>query len=363
MNRRLAACLAATFVAGSILGTAGIASAATTLFVDKANGSCSDLGPGTSSVPFCSIQPAVDAARPGTNIQVNAGTYTEQVSVGPGRSGLKLRANGVVTIAAPNPMAAPGSIVRVTGSRPVRVAGFTIAGPDTESCGALVSGVRVDGDGKAFLSNIHITGIRAEPIGGCQFGWGILVGRNVDATTGDAVITDDVIDDYQKGGIRVDMAGSHAFVRRVTVTGSGPTAAIAQNGIQVANGAEAEIRDTTVTKNEFTGIGTNGSGILLFPSAGKTYLRDDTVSANDIDVWLFGTTGAKIVGVQSTGAVLQGVAVDDSSSGNLLKFLTATGNGGPDIEDDSAGSGTAGTANMWRHNTCGSSTPSGLCGP
>ena len=74
-------------------------------------------------------------------------------------------------------MAAPGAIMRVTGSRPVRIKGFTITGPGPAACGPLASGVRVDGGGKAFVVHDHITGIRANPIGGCQSGWGVLVGR------------------------------------------------------------------------------------------------------------------------------------------------------------------------------------------
>jgi len=367
MARSHAAGLVAAIVAAVWVATAVPAQAATTLFVDGANASCSDAGPGTPAIPFCSIQPAVNAAAPATTISVNPGTYTEQVTVGPGKNRLLLIANGPATIAAPAVMVAPGAIVEVTGSTPVRIAGFTITGPSPQACGALTAGVRVDGGARAFIVHDHITAIRTNPIGGCNTGYGVVAGRTADATTGRAVILDSTIDDYQKGGILADKAGSNVFVRRDVIVGT-PTPAIAQNGIQVARGATAQIRDTAVSNNRYTGpvADTSASGILLFPNPGVSYARDDTVSANDVDVWLYGAGGSKIVRVTATGATLQGFAVQGDavfgmSTGNILKFLTATGNGGPDVQDDSTGTGTSGTANVWRRNTCGTSMPAGLC--
>jgi hypothetical protein len=357
MNRKLAATITVAFVAAFPLAAADPAAAATTLIVNGA-GPCSAV-----ASPFCTIQQGVNAAGPGNIVLVEPGTYTEQVTIGPGKDGLKLKADGPgVTIKAPDVMVAPGSIVRVTTSRLVRIRGFTITGP-VPGCADLVSGVRVDGGGKALVTDDHITAIRAEPLAGCQPGHGVIVGR-VGDSPGDAVIINTVIDDYQKGGVLVDLADSHAFLRNVTITGT-PTAIIAQNGVQVARGALAEIRNSTISNNRYTGpdTTTDASGVLVFgvPSAGRAYMRDDTTMANDINVWLFGAIGSKIVSTTSTGATTAGIAVNDTSSGNILKFLTATGNGPPDIEDDSVGGGTFGTANTWKYNTCGVSFPAAIC--
>jgi len=358
MRRGLALTSATLVVAALHISMAGTASAATTLVVDKTVVGCSAAGP-----TYCTIQQGVDAAGPGNIVLVEPGTYTEQVTIGPGKDGLKLKADGAgVIIAAPTTMVPPGSIVRVTTSRLVRIRGFTITGP-VPGCADLVSGVRVDGGGKALVTDDHITAIRAEPLAGCQAGHGVIVGR-VGDSSGDAVITDTIIDDYQKGGVLVDLAGSHAFLRRVQITGT-PTPLIAQNGVQVARGALAEIRNSTISSNRYTGpdTTTDASGVLVFgvPSAGRVYMLDDTTTANDINVWLFGAVGSKIVRVTSTGATTAGIAVDDTSSGNILKFITATGNGPPDIEDDSVGAGSFGTANTWKYNTCGVSIPAGIC--
>src|SRR5512138_3225210 len=47
---------------------------AATLYVDQANSSCSDLGKGTSQVPFCTISKAASVVTAGTKVVVRAGT-------------------------------------------------------------------------------------------------------------------------------------------------------------------------------------------------------------------------------------------------------------------------------------------------
>ena len=53
-----------------------------TFYVDGANPACSDSGPGTESMPYCTILAAADEeGGPGTTILVKAGVYREKVSV------------------------------------------------------------------------------------------------------------------------------------------------------------------------------------------------------------------------------------------------------------------------------------------
>ncbi|MFD7453235.1 PKD domain-containing protein [Kitasatospora sp. NPDC059827] len=52
----------------------------TTLFVNSATG-CTDTGSGSQAAPFCTVQAAVDAARPGQTVQVAAAKYREQVTL------------------------------------------------------------------------------------------------------------------------------------------------------------------------------------------------------------------------------------------------------------------------------------------
>jgi hypothetical protein len=120
---------------------------------------------------------------------------------------------------------------------------------------------------------------------------------------------------YQKNGITVDGADSFATISTVTVTGVGATPAIAQNGIQVSDGAGATITGSTVTGNEcdvsvcgpdgFTQ--TQSCGILIFDS-GPTTVTSTTASGNDIGVyniedyaWAYYTPSSAAVPVSFSG--------------------------------------------------------------
>ena len=50
---------------------------AATLYVDTANSSCDDQGPGTAQLPFCSIQAGYDTTADGDELRVMPGTYVE----------------------------------------------------------------------------------------------------------------------------------------------------------------------------------------------------------------------------------------------------------------------------------------------
>src|SRR5439155_3882265 len=78
-------------------------------YVDQANASCSDVGPGTQAQPYCKISAALAAHHsPGTTILVMPGRYREQVA--PPLSGMS---GAPIVLTA---MAAPGQPVVVDGT-------------------------------------------------------------------------------------------------------------------------------------------------------------------------------------------------------------------------------------------------------
>ena len=98
---------------------------------------------------------------------------------------------------------------------------------------------------------------------------------------------------YQKNGITVDGNGSGATINNATVTGTGQTPAIAQNGIQISDYATAKINSGSVSGNECDdtsgGCGPDGftqtqsCGILLF-DAGLVTVNATGASANDVGI-------------------------------------------------------------------------------
>lgn len=239
---------------GSFLGTLGLVVAlaspafAATLVVDD-DGMASSADCDASSSAYTTVQAAVAAASAGDTILVCPGTYTEQVTIT--TNGLTLQSVTPLAgvIKAPGGMADPKAIVRVNGATGVTILDFTISGPGDSSCDSLRYGVRVDGGGSATIDGNKIQDIHDSPLGGCQSGIGVLVGRASEGETGSATITDNEIASYQKGGIVVSNAGSSAAITGNKVTGAGPTEIIGQNGIQVSSGATATVSGNEVRNN------------------------------------------------------------------------------------------------------------------
>jgi parallel beta-helix repeat protein len=289
-----------------------------------------------------------------------------------------------------------------SGGVDVEISGFTIKGlAPTGECAPigttyLLSGVFVRGGANANIHDNVITGLRGDPLDGCQKGIGIRVGRAASTTAGTATITSNTISDNQKGGIVVDGPGSSATITGNTITGVGPTNVIAQNGIQVSRGAAATVTGNRVSGNQYTGTGAFSTGLLLFASLGKVTVSGNTFTANDVGISVaqvlpppgeatavranrvsggrFGisvsgpTTAVLIEQNTITGASDTGIDVGIEAAGNLLRGNEASGAdpnaaGEFDCHDRSLGNRSSGTANIWEDNTGAVALPDGICSP
>ncbi len=349
--------------------------------------SAATLTVGCTGSTYPTIQAAVTAANPGDTIVVCPGTYTEQVTIPVGKNNLTLRSRTPLAaiIKAPAAMLSPKAIVRVNGASNVSILAFTIAGPGGGPCDSLEYGVLVDMGGSASIRGNHITEIRDNPFGGCQNGIGIQVGRFASSQIGSASIKLNLIDKYQKGGIVISNTGSQADVSGNVVQGVGPTALIAQNGIQVSAGARANVEGNEVSDNIYTPQSVVSTGILLF-EAGSVNIDHNEARRNDVNIFAFhtanpvithnkvsdgpfdgidltdGTTGAIVSHNTSHNNILDGIFVDAASTNNTITHNKMSGNGLFDAEDLSAGMGSCGTANTWEHNKCDTDNQGGcLC--
>jgi hypothetical protein len=224
------------------------------------------IGPGTScTLPnFNSIQLAVSAAAPGDTIVVCDGVYPEQVVI---NRDLSLIGSGNSEIKAPASMS--GDLVTVMGPVDVSMSHFIVAGPVPGGCGTIQAGIRVRDQASLNLSYTSIRDIRGEPLSGCQNGEAIRVGMRGDgAGPGHATIDHVIADDYQKNGITVNGEDSTANIMNTTVSGVGPTAVLAQNGIQVSRGAAATINTSTIRDHEYSPKGVVACGLIIFEANG-----------------------------------------------------------------------------------------------
>ena len=378
---------------------------------------------GSKPGEFPTIQSAVLAANPGDTIKVDPGTYKEQVIIDTNSRGatlnnLKLEGSGQSSTFIQLPPTAPPSqttaILEISIAQKVTVNGFTIEGPGNTPFASIGYGVEVDHGGSAIITNNHITHIRDNPLSGDQNGVGILVGRQSQGTTGSAMISHNIIDDYQKGGIVVDNTGSSAMIDHNTITGVGSTPLIAQNGIQISRGATANVTSNNVSQNLYAAASPTGdesTGILLF-QPGAVMVAGNMLSHNDVGIYSLAASAPKIgnnnvsfstfngivldattraqvnnnttdnngSGGSGDGGIAvidtsmnntvngnmsnnndgDGIFADSTTMGNVFSNNTMRGNSIWDAEDQSHGTGTAGTANTWKGNHGGTSNPPGL---
>jgi hypothetical protein len=356
--------------------SASSSSSGNMLIVDDDHADC-------PNAQFTSIQAAVDAAQPGSKIKVCRGTYNEQVTIPAGKDGLTLFSEGYLqaVIRAPLVMTEPKAIVRIAGAHNVTLRHFTITGPGGGACDSIRYGVRVDSGGSALITDNHITHIRDAVPSGCQNGVGVLVGRNFENTYGSATIVHNLIDDYQKGGIVIDgqlppVGGelrpasptppvSHAEVAFNEVDGIGPTAVIAQNGIQVSRGAIANVHHNVVQDNVYSPATTTGEGILLYQvSSSETTVNHNEVRNNTDGIGLYTTSNVEVGWNHShDNAPYDGLFADSDTSHNTIEHNLLKHNGEFDCDDISAGpyNAPALVANPWIQDLGYTENRTGLC--
>ncbi len=260
------------------------------------------------------LQTAINGAHAGEKICVAAGTYPEQLVIH--TAGVHLSGAGVgATIIAPTTGVA-NAVDYDSGSNAPLVAVVVVANVS----GVVLSDLTINAAGAAAsiggcspgvvaldFQNVSAARLTASTIEGAELAPSLLGCQSqtdVYAYTGyfetgytpaHAVVTiqSSTIQTYGKGGIVCDDPGLSCTITGTTVTGIGPTPAIAGNGIQVAYGAGAMISRDRVTANDYTGAtatndfygnGYAASGILLYEAAAGTRVEHSSLSGNQISI-------------------------------------------------------------------------------
>jgi parallel beta helix pectate lyase-like protein len=295
----------------------------------------SGSGKSCTSPGYSTIQSALAKAAPGAKIEVCTGTYVEQLQL---TTPVSIVAAGPVTVQLPakpqdsttacdtakgtESYDADQDAIAVCGPGAYSISGVTLeADWPAGTCYDSLYGILVGGGAELKLTDSSIAGAGADPINGCQGGVGIQVGMawTTPVEVGTATLTNDTIAGYQKNGVTVDGAGSGATITSTTVTGAGPTEVTAQNGIQVSNGAQAKISESTVTGDECNltlskaelekgaiECGENSmadyqaAGILFFGAAAGSSVSKSTISDSDIGVYTYDASEAAPTSSQAT---------------------------------------------------------------
>jgi hypothetical protein len=253
--------------------------------------------------PSPRIQDAVDAAAPGDTISVAAGTYDGfRIE---NKSGITITGAGALqTTVAPTTLITTNTghkntsnmlaSVFVDSSTNVRVQGLTIksttATPGAGGADAIVFWNSSSGE----IKDSVIQGIYT--LSGAQTGQGVAVDAAASKAASLTVMNTD-IHGFQKNGIDVvngngaTSGGANVTlsVNGGTITGSGPTDVIAQNGIVLWNRAGGDlsgtVQGTTLSGFDYTPNGTEAVAILNFGlGGGALSVHNSSLAQNELGV-------------------------------------------------------------------------------
>ena len=296
------ACAAALATAGATAIPAEAASSApatSTIYFWVAPTSTSTTNTSCTTAGYHTVQSAVIAAEAYESshakvvptIEICPATYSEQVTITKslvltratvaaslGRAVIKLPAavgqstsaglsttNCQAKDATSHPVtSAPQSVVEVCAARAggvnaggvsVSMSRVTIEGQWVSTvCYDSLYGLLVEGGASVALTHSIVQKIGGDATtDGCQGGVDVEAGDSVTDQVGHVYLSGDTIESYAKNGITVDGLGSTGKITGVTVTGAGPTTAIAQNGIQISLGATGSVTAAKITGNNYTG--------------------------------------------------------------------------------------------------------------
>jgi len=327
---------------------------------------------------FNTIQGGVNAVASGGTVNVDAGTFTEQIDINQPLT-LLGAGEGSTIIYSPSVLAtkfttsgANKPIVYVNNTIGVTLEQFTVDGAGLGNANYRMDGIAFNNAG-GTVDHVTIIGIRETPLSGSQQGVA-LYAYNADSVSRTLIVSNNTISDFQKNGMTLNGAGLTVTVKDNTVTGAGPTGLIAQNGIQVSSGADGIVGPNNVVSNvSYTGPIYGSTGILVYNNVDilkntvneaqvAVYFIDGTsnISENTITATAAGTSVSAYWGivVLDPPQVLPSPLEDEISgtsmgtmsiSGNVVNVLDNTITGGSDSADSvgvEADAGYYGTLNL-----------------
>jgi Ca2+-binding RTX toxin-like protein len=274
---------------------------------------------------FNTIQAAVNAAQDGNRIQVDSGTYVEQVIVN-NIDNLTIEASpgATVTIQAPVSMAVTGVHSATAGGANVYAVltavdslGFKLSGIDINGAGSgdsvPTSGADLAGvffrNSSGELTSVDITGVRSSYFDANLTADGYHNLKPLQAGTGVVVdndsllaftITGGTIEDFQKNAGR--FWGADLEITGVTVIGGGAqVTGPAQNGFIVDSGT-GSIHDNTLSAIGYAGATVAYSVVIYVRGANNLDVNDNVITGTN-----GATLDAKVVGIYYS---------DDNSANN-----------------------------------------------
>lgn len=240
---------------------------------------------------YTTIQAAIVAAQSGDTVQINAGTYTESLTIdkdltlqGAGRATTTLDIGGVFNITS-------GAVLIDSGVE-VTISGLTITGGNTSRGGGILN------RGRLVLEDSHVVDNDASSTGG-----GLYNEENAVVTIENSTFSGN---DSRNGGHHIANAGDLTLVHSV-LKDSGTCRDCGGGGLLNVSSGNALVDSSLITNNN-VGLASSGAGV---GSSGTLTIRNSTLSDNTLG------RSADGGGLSTFGTT---VIIDSTISGNGDRF-------------------------------------------
>ena len=341
------------------------ANAAGTVFV----GGC-----GTPS--FATIQDGVNHATAGSTVDVCPGTYPEQVSINKRLTlqGIAVGSANQAIVAAPVGGVVANTVSLTTAeliaaqiwvhdTSAVTISNLTVdgSGNGISTCSPDLVGVYYQ-DASGVVNHIvarNQTAGLTSPLNGCQWGLGVFVQSGVSPVTGKSgtstvTVLNSSVHDFQKNGITGNEVGTTMNAVLNQVRGQGLTTGAAENGIQIADGAEGKVANNSVIDLIYSpcvsisDCAATASGILVDDSQGIN-ITSNHVGNTQGGIAIVGDGASSADNQTISGNVLDGTLVFDGidvcgSNGGTINNNIVAGSGQSAIHLDSTCTSIGGPA-------------------
>lgn len=269
----IAICLAGSANAGTVyVGGCAIPSYPTISLAvaNSTSGGVVKVCPGGGSGPGGSYPEQVTITKNLTLEGVTSGTASEAEITAPS-GGVVQNATSVAPSDVGNPAIAAQILVQ---NATVTIEDLVVdGGTSWNGCSPNLIGIYYQ-NSSGTVNRVVTRNQTAVPTSGCQSGLGIFV-ESASPKVSTVTVENSSVHDFQKNGITGHEVGTTLTAILNQVRGVGPTAAIAQNGIEMAYGATGKIESNTVTDVNYTPF-PDSTGILVYDSA------NTTISANHV---------------------------------------------------------------------------------
>jgi parallel beta-helix repeat protein len=354
----------------------GLALAFTIFAAVSANAAGTVFVGGCGTPSFATIQDGVNHATAGSTVDVCPGTYPEQVSINKRLTlqGIAVGTANQAIVAAPAGGVVANTVSLTTGeliaaqiwvhdTTAVTISNLTVdgAGNGISSCSPDLVGVYYQ-DASGVVNHIvtrNQTAGLTSPLNGCQWGLGIFVQSGVSTVTGKSgtstvTVLNSSVHDFQKNGITGNEVGTTINAVLNQVRGQGPTTGAAENGIQIADGAEGEVANNSVIDLIYSpcvsisDCAATANGILVDDSQGIN-ITSNHVGNTQGGVAIVGDGASSADDQTISGNVLDGTLVFDGidvcgSNGGTINNNTVAGSGQSAIHLDSTCTAIGGPA-------------------